>query len=198
MQEEIAHTERSELERPRTGKPTLVEPRDLHAAAAEIERGPARHCEVVDRSHEPQTRFGVTVDDLQRHPELASAIEQHRSVGGVADRRRRDREDALRSRAVGDGSEVPKSLKRSIDRLGSELVSGAKLARQPKRRPCVLEHIQVLAFAQPEHDHPRGVRPDVENGERPVVALDRTLLGGHEVDARIWSAIIANRGGGSR
>ena len=94
---------------------------------------------------------------------------QVRAVARVADRRGRDRDDPRRTGAVGDRLEVVERLDRAGDRLGSEHVVVAELARQAERRPRVLEHVEVFVVAQPEHDHPARVRADVDDRERPVV-----------------------------
>ena len=103
----VAHSERTELERPRLGQTSIAEPRDLRAATADVQRGPAGHGEIVHGADEPQSRLGVAVDDLQRHAELSCAVEQQSPVERVADRRRRDREDPVGAGAFGDGAEVP-------------------------------------------------------------------------------------------
>ena len=96
---------------------------------------------------EAEVRFGVAVDDLQWNPELPCALEQEVAVERVADGRGGDREDPIGTCALRDGAEIPERLEGSFDRLRTELGSGMELARQPERRPRVLDHVEVLAFS---------------------------------------------------
>ena len=152
-------------------KTTIAEPRDLGAAAADVERRPARHREVVDRADEPESGLGVAVDDLERHPELPCALEQdvaRRARRGPPTSRPRgsDRRPRLRRRRGSPGA--PRACVRSRRRRARRR---HELARQPERRARVLDHVEVLTLPQAEDDHPRGVRSDVEHRERPVVVF---------------------------
>ena len=144
VEEPVAHPERSELERPRAVQATVVEPRDLRAPSADVERRTARDGQVVHGADEAEPGLGVAVDDLQRHPELSRALEQEVSVERVADGRGGDREDPIGARPFRDGAEVPEGFEGSFDRLRTELGAGVQLARQPERRARVLDHVEVL------------------------------------------------------
>ena len=162
------------------------EPRDLGAAAADVEGVAVAHRQVVHGAVEPQHRLVVAVDRLQRDPEAVSPVEQLLAVGGVANRRGRHRDHLGRARALGDRDEVAQRLERALDRLGPEPVAVAQLARQAQGRARVLDHVEVLALAEPEHDHAPRVRADVDDGEGAIV--------GRRVEGRVHVPMLPHPG----
>ena len=149
--------------------PSVPERRDLRAAAAHVEREPARHGQVVDRPVEAQHRLVVAVDRLQRHAQPIGPFDQLVSVRRLAHRRRRHGDHLRRAGPLRDRDEVAQRLERPLDRLRPEPVGIAEVPRQSQRCARVLDHVEVLALAEPEDDHPARVRADVDDREGPVV-----------------------------
>ena len=79
------------------------------------------------------------------------------------------RDHLPRAGALGDRDEVAQRLERALDRIGAEPVGVAQLASQAQRGTRVLDHVEVLALPEPEHDHAPGVRAEVDDGEGSVV-----------------------------
>ena len=102
-------------------------------------------------------------------PSPVRLLDQQSSVVRVADGRRGHRDDPGGAGAVGDRAEVVEGLHDPRDGLLAELAGVAEVARQAERRASILDHVEVLVLAEPEDDHPSGVRTDVDHGERPVI-----------------------------
>ena len=167
----VADTEGAEREGPGSVEAPVPEARQLHAPATEVHRDTVVHREVVDRAEETEHRLRVPVDDLQGDADAAGFREQAFAVFRLSDRRRRNRDHALRSDAVRDRTEVAEGLEGSIDRLRPQEFVVPQLAAEAERSAGVLQHVEMLARAQPEHDHPRRVGADVHDGERSLIRL---------------------------
>ena len=168
-EEPIAHAEGPERERPGSIEPAVAEARELHAPAAHVHRGAVHDRQVVHGAHESEPCLEVPVDHFQGDPERPRLLDEPLSVAGLADRGRRDRDHPVGSRSVGDRLEIAERLDGPVDRLRSEAVIIAQLPTESERGTCVLQHVQVLARAHTEDDHPCRVRPDVHDRERPDV-----------------------------
>ena len=173
----IAQPERSERQRPGANRPPILEPRELHAAAPDIHGHPARDGEVVDRAEEAQQRLAIAVDDLQVEPDLsARPLEEDVPVRRLANRGRRDGQRARRARAERDGPEVLQRLQRPIDGVVAEHVPVLERAPEAKRRPGILEDVQMARLARSKHHHPPGVRSDVDDRHRLLLCIRRRGL----------------------
>ena len=168
-QEAIADPERAERQGPGSLEAPGPEARQLHAPATEVHRDAVLHGKVVDRSEEAEHRLRVTVDDLERDADATGLLEETFAILCLSDRRGGHRDHAVGTDPVGDRAEVPQGLHRSSDRLRSESVVVPELAAEAERSASVLQHVEMLTGAQPEHDHPRGVGADVHHGERSVI-----------------------------
>ena len=158
-EEPVAHAEGPEGERPGSLELPVMEARQLHAPAADVDRDAVDDRQVVDRAEETERRLTSPVDDLEGHPQRTRASASRRSpslASRTADGRHRDH--ALRSRTVRDRPEVPERLEGPIDRFRTEAVVVTQLPTEAERGAGVLEHIEMLTRAEPEHDHPRRVR----------------------------------------
>ncbi len=113
----------------------------------------------------------IAVDRLQRDAQVVGPLHELLTVGGVAHRRGRDGDHPRRARTPGHGQEVAQRLDRTVDGVRSQVFGITEMACQAKWGSGILHYIQVLAFAEPEHDHAARVGADVDDGERPVVRL---------------------------
>ena len=125
----------------------------------EVHRDAVHDRQVVDRAEEAEHRLDVTVDDLQGHPDARASSRSRPHRRGLRGRRRsRPRScGPLPRRRRSRGNPGAPRASASIA-SEPEAVVVAQLAPEAERSARVLEHVQMLARAQPEDDHPRRVR----------------------------------------
>jgi hypothetical protein len=170
-QEALGHADRAEPPRAGVHRLAVLDPRELHRSAAEVEHDALRERGRVDRGQVAVVRLGPAREhlDLEARP-LAREREELGLVGRVADRRRRDRADLLDSRRSAEVRVQLERLERALHRLGL----------QRARR------LQAFADAHGLVDLVRALPPRVGGCEdhqpervRPAVDDRQSRLAGH-------------------
>jgi len=135
FQELLAEPQRAEGEAERLRVLAMREARQLHAAAAEIEKLPTHDREPSHGAGEPITRLRQPIDHLDVDAQLsADPGGERQAVGGVTHRSGRDGNNAQRACARGDGLEVAERVGRPRDRRLGQLAVRVDVVDEPQRR----------------------------------------------------------------
>src|SRR5206468_423566 len=146
----------------------LEEPRDLEAAAAQVEEQPVLDGDAADAAEETVARLGLALDHVDREAELvAEARHEGRPVLGVAQGRGRHPDDLLRARAEGERAEVAQGADDAVDRLGREAVAAVHVADETEGGAAAGPNPELAGGVEAVRHHPRGVGADVDDGDGP-------------------------------
>ena len=166
LEEPVAQPKRAQREAPGVDEGAITEPGQLHAATSHVHDHAVLGLDPVDRPEEGVPSLLLPVDDPDGQPALhQDPLQQLVGVLGFADRRGGHGDGLARSRAHGDGLEVPECIDRALDRFGAQAPAVAHVSGQPEGRTRVGQDLQVSRGIDPKDDHAARVRAEVDDRE---------------------------------
>ena len=161
----------AEPPRARVERAPLADVRELHRAAADVERDAVGQRRRVHGGEVAEPRLLLAREHLDREPgALAGLAHELLAVARLADRRRGERPDPLDPRRAAEVREQLDRLQRALHRLGLE---------RPVRLLVLADAHRLVDLVRPlpplvgvgEDDEPERVRAEVDDGEARRVAL---------------------------
>ncbi len=176
-QEPLGRHDRAEPPRARVERAPLPDVRELHRAAADVERDAVGQRRRVHRGEVAEPRLLLAREHLDREPGARAGLAHELlAVARLADRRRGERPDPLDPRRAAEVREQLDRLQRALHRLGLE---------RPVRLLVLADAHRLVDLVRPlpplvgvgEDDEPERVRAEVDDGEA-------ALHGHHPTDRR--------------
>ena len=168
-QEALGHAHGADRPRPHVERLAALHARQLHRAAAEVERDAVGQRGRVDRREIAVVGLLLGREDL--HVERRPAQELV-AVGGVADRRRGDRPHVVDPGRAAEVRVQVGRLDRSLHRLGRQHPCGVEALADPHRLMDLVGALEPLGvggsvFNPGEDDQAERVRPEVDDRQPP-------------------------------